>query len=221
MRADTHLLESSRSSSSSLFPSTSPNLLCCPANKLLQKPSALRRTSTKPSRRLLPPKPTIKKSESQDQDHVLVTVQKSSENSKSSTSPCRQPNSNPFQRSNPATTSFFGCSEYSGYSYETIEADAARSKESAQQHTSQRAFPARTSSLKKAVPLEIPNGYQGEDLIDSQVSVARQISILRRQRQLLVPIAPKMARQPIQPKVNQQNAVDDSRKPHFLTPEDG
>ena len=47
--------------------------------------------------------------------------------------------------------------------------------------------------------------HQGEDQLSSaaQVSVARQISISRRQRQILVPIAPKTARQPVQPWINE------------------
>ena len=53
---------------------------------------------------------------------------------------------------------------------------------------------------------EPPYTHQGEDQLSSaaQVSVARQISISRRQRQILVPIAPKIARQPVQPWINEQ-----------------
>lgn len=54
----------------------------------------------------------------------------------------------------------------------------------------------------------------------SEISIARQISVSKRQRQLLVPIVSKQARQPKQPKFvieSEQDAT--SRKSHYLTVE--
>ena len=179
-------------------------------NKLLQKPSPLSRSSTDPSHRLLPPKPTIKKSKSQDQDHVLVIVHKSE---RISGNEGRQNSSDPSQRS---------ASEHSGYSYPTVETDTPTSTNAAPQDTLHRAFPARKSSMKKIISPEPPYVHQGEDQLSSaaQVSVARQISISRRQRQILVPIAPKIARQPVQPWISEQSNAEGSRKPHHLTSKD-
>ena len=168
-------------------------------NKLLQKPSPLSRSSTDPSHRLPPPKPTIKKSRSQDQDHVLVIVHKSEGISRNEG---RQQSSDPSHRSaKSATASLLGCAEHSGYSYPTIKTDTPTSTNAASQDALHRAFPARKSSMKKIFQPEPPYIDQGEDQLGTvaQVSVARQISISRRQRQILVPIAPKTTRQPVQP----------------------
>ena len=191
-------------------------------NKLLQKPSPLSRSPTDPSHRLLPPKPTIKKSkpQDQDQDHVLVMVRKSEGISGNEG---RQHSSDPPQRSTKsATAKLLGCAEHSGYSYPIIETDTPTSTNAAPQDTLHRAFPARKSSMKKIISPEPPYIHQGEDQLSSaaQVSVARQISISRRQRQVLVPIAPKITRQPVQPWINEQSNAEGSRQPHHLTSKD-
>lgn len=54
----------------------------------------------------------------------------------------------------------------------------------------------------------------------AEISIARQISVSKRQRQLLVPIVSRQARQPMQPKLvigSEQDAK--SRKSHYLTVE--
>ena len=199
MHTDPTSLKSSRSSSFSLFPSTPPNPACGAVNKLLQKPSPLSRSSTDRSHCLPPPKPTTKKSKSQDQDHVFVIVHKTERISRNEG---RQHSSDPSQCSaKSATASLLGCAEHSGYSYPTIKTDTPISTNAAPQDALHRAFPARKSSMKKIIQPELPSIDQEEDQLSTaaQVSVARQISISRRQRQILVPIAPKTTRQPVQP----------------------
>ena len=136
----------------------------------------------------------------------------------------RRPSSDPSQRSaNSTKAGFFECAEYPEYSFPTIAADTLTPTKGVAQDSAQRAFPARHSSMKNLASLESRYPHQGEEPIGptAEVSVARQISISRRQRQLLVPIAPKNARQPIQPRINEQNTANESRKPHLLTVEDG
>ena len=197
MQADSISLKSSRSSSLSLFPSTPPT----PVNKLLQKPSPSSRSTNDPSHRPLPPKLTTPKSKSQDQDHVLIIMHQCEGISGSPTSHGRELSSKPSQRSaNLTRATILGRTEYSGDSYPPIEADSSTSTRGAPRATFQRAFPSRKSSVRKVESPESPYSHYGEDKISAtdQVSVARQISISHRQRQVLVPIALKTARQPIQ-----------------------
>ena len=190
-------------------------------NQLLLKPSRLSRSVTEPNHRLFPPKPAVNKSKSQDQDHILVI-----DISGTSASYDRQPSFSPPQRSaNSTASSFSENPESSGYFYPTSEVDTPTFTTGVTEHSLQREFPARTSSMKKPASLEPQYGYQGKDRNDpndpnAEVSVAREISISRRQRQLLVPITPKTARQPIQPRINEQSIADESRKSHHLTLED-
>ena len=216
-QANSTSLKSSSSSSLSLFPSTSPNPACGHVNKLLQKPSPLSRSSSDLSHCLLPPKPTVKKSKSQDEDHVPVVVHKSEGMSGNGGS---QHSSNPPQRSaKSAEAGLLGCPKHSGYSHPAIGTGTPTSTNAAPQETLHQAFPARKSSMKSIATSETPYIHQGEDELSStaQVSVARQISISRRQRQILVPIAPKIARQPVQPWINEQSNAEWSRQPHHLT----
>ena len=189
-------------------------------SKLLPKSSPLSRSVTAPSGHLFPHRPTIKKSNSQDQDHVLVIVHNSEA---SPTSHGRQPSSDPFQRSAKSTkASFLECVDHPRYSSPVIEADSPTPTEDAAQESLHRAFPARKSSMKRLASPEPRYTHRGENLISpaTEVAVARQISISRRQRQLLVPIISKTARQPMQPRINEQITMEDSRKSHHLTLED-
>lgn len=202
MQADSMTLKSSKSSSFSHFPSSPPHSACSPVNKLPLKLSSLNRSSAGPSRRLPPPKPAIKESKPKDQDHILVILHKSEDISEESTSHDRELSSNLSQRSANSTTALLSeCTEYPRYSSTTIEADTPTPAEVAPQGAPRRAFPARKSSMKSPASPALPYKHQQEDTIGSaaEVSVARQISISRRQRQFLVPIAPKTTRQPIQP----------------------
>ena len=220
MRVDSISNKSTKSPSFSLFPSTPPLSAHSSVNKLLQKPSPLGRSVTAPDHHLLPPRPTIKKSKSQDQDHVLVIVHNSQDIPGTPTTNSRQSSFDPSQRS-ASPTGFFECAEYNEFSYPTIDNPPAPTKGTAQA-SPQRAFPARKSSMKRLDPPEQRCRQQRESPIDpaAEVSVARQISISRRQRQLLVPIIPKTARQPMQPRINEQTTTEESRKSHHLTLED-
>ena len=219
MRADSIPPKSSKSPSFSLFPSTPPHSARSPMNKLLLKPSPLSRSSTEPGHHLLS-EPVTKGTKSQDQDHMLVMVHSSEDISKTPTSHARQPRSNPSQDSAHSTTaSFVECAEYSGYSYPPVKAETATPTEGAPQEVLQRAFPVRKSSMKILASPESRYRHQGEEPVGpaAEVSVAREISISRRQRQLLVPIAPKTARQRIQLRGNEQSITDESRKSNYLT----
>ena len=223
LESDSRSFKSSKSSSFSLFPSSPPHSACSPMNKLLLKPSSLSRSSTEPSHCLLPPKPAIKKSKSQDQDHILVILHKPEDISESPISRDREPSSNPSQRSaNSTTASLFECAEHPGYSYPTFEGDTPTPTKGALQDSLRSAFPARKSSMRILASPELPCKYQEQDPIGpaAEVSVARQISFSRRQRQFLVPIAPKTARQPVRPGVCEQSNTDEFRKPHHLTLKD-
>lgn len=213
---------SSKSStpSFSLFPST-PLPARGPVNKLLPKSSPLCRSVTAPSGRISPRRPTIKKSNSQDRDHVLVIVRNSEA---SPTAHAHQPSSDPFQRSaNSTKASFLECADHPRYSAPAIEADSPIPTEDAAQESLHRAFPARKSSMKRLAWPELRYKHQGENLISpaaTEVAVARQISISRRQRQLLVPIISKTTHQPMQPRANEQTTIEASRKSYHLTLED-
>lgn len=216
-------LKSSTSPSFPLFPLNPPHPACSPVNRLLLKPKPLTRSSTEPSHRLLSPKSTNQTSKSQDQDHVFVKVHKSEDFVGTPMSHGRRPSSDPSQRSaNSTKASFFECAEYPECSLPTIGADTLTPTKGVPLDPAQRALPARQSSIKNLASLELRYRYQGEEPIGptAEVSVARQISISRRQRQLLVPIAPKNARQPIQPRRNEQSTANESRKSHLLTVED-
>lgn len=223
MRVDSISNKSTKSPSFSLFPSTPPLSAHSSVNKLLPKPSPLGRSVTAPGHHLLPPRPTIKKSKSQDQDHVLVILHNSQDIPGTPTTHSRQSSFDPSQRcANSTTTGFFECAEYNEYSYPTIDNPPAPTTGTTQ-GTPQRAFPARKSSMKRLDPPEQRcRQQQWGNPIDpaAEVSVARQISISRRQRQLLVPIVPKTARQPMQPRINEQSTTEELRKSHHLTLED-
>ena len=164
-------------------------------NQLHLKPSRLSRSVTEPNRRLFPPKPAINKSNSQNQDHILVID--------ISGTPAYydcQPSFSPPQRSANSTESGFSKNtEISGSSYPTTKADTPTLRTGVTEHSLQRLFPARSSSMKEIASLEPQYGFHGQDPNDpnAEVSVARQISISHRQPQRLVPIPPKTTRQPI------------------------
>ena len=223
MRADPISLKVPKSPSFSLFPSTPPHSARNPANQLLLKPGTLSRSVIESDHHLFPPKPAIKKSRYQDHEHLVV-----SEMSETPTSHDRRLTLNPSQRSADSTTaSFIECAEYPGHSYLPIEVDTSTQDPTigATQESLHRVFPARKSSMKKLASPESRcrcHSRHGEDPINpnAEVSVARQVSISRRQRQLLVPIAPKTARQPVQPRINEQSTTDESRRSHHLLLED-
>ena len=219
MRGDSISSKSSKSPSFSLFPSTPPISARSPVKKLLPKPSPLSRSVTTPGHQLAPPRPAVKKSKSQDQDHVLVVVH----NSEAIPGTPNSQACGAGQRStNSTTASCSKCPEDPRYSYPTIETGPPSATKAAREDILQRTFPARKSSIKKLITPESRYRQQGEDPFgaSAEVSVARQISISRRQRQLLVPIVPRTARQPMQPRINKQSTLEKSRISQHLTLED-
>ena len=189
-------------------------------SKLLPKSSPLGRSVTAPSGNICPRRPTIKKGNSQDRNHVLVMVHNSEA---SPTSHGRQPSSDHFQSSaNSTKASFLECADHPRYSAPLIEADSPIPTEDAAQESLNRAFPACKSSMNKLASPEPRYKHQGENLTSpaTEVAVARQISISRRQRQLLVPIISKATHQSMQPRTNEQTTMEASRKSHHLILED-
>lgn len=167
------------------------------AGQSKRQPS-LRQARFEDCHRPAPSKPALKKGNAQGQDHFLVLMHSSEDIAETSISHDRRPSVNLSQRSaNSTTASFFECAEDPGY------------------ESSQPAFPARTSSMRKVASPKPRYRHQGKDRKDAvgpnaEVSVARQISITRRQRQLLA----------IKPRINHQSTTDESRISHHLTLED-
>ena len=183
IRADSCSSKSSKSPSFQPRPSTPPLLARSP--KLLQEPSPLNRSVTAPSHHLFPPRPAIRKTKSQDQEHNLTRNQNSEDIPWNPTFRCRQAYCDPLQLSaNSTTTRSFECVECPGYSYPNLETDPLTPTKIAAQEFSRRAFPARTSSMKIS-GLTGPRYRHKEE--DTEISVARKISISRRQPQFLVP----------------------------------
>jgi len=192
--------KSSRSPSFSLFPSSPKHNN---ANRSLPKPSPLSRSTTAPNTTFCPPRPTIHKSKSQDRDHVFVLVHSPAESPSTPTSHGWMPNCGPPAPSaNSTQASFFECAECPGYNFE--EDPPTPTSKSAKDAFLQRAFPVRKDSMKKlqlpeseSRPRHKANHSVSTIAATAEVSIARQISISRRQRQMLVPIT--QARQPKRP----------------------
>lgn len=219
--------KSSKSPSFSLFPSPTPRQSAnSTIPKPIPKPSPLSRSTTAPNTLAPPDRPKIHKSKSQDQDHVLVIVHSPTDLPSTPTSHRRKLSSNPsFPSANSTQTNFLECAEFTGYPYPTVDVDPPLPTTGAKEAFLQRAFPARKSSMKKLqLPpegLQLPRRHASDSMSTmAEVSIARQISISRRQRQLLVPIAPKLARQPMQPTLVKGTTTPASRKSHHPTLED-
>lgn len=220
---------SAKSPSFSLFPtSTSPlrqqthSTACKPSSK----PSALSRSTTAPNGLAPPDRPQVHKSKSHGPDHVFVIVHSPAGLSSTPASGRGRSLDLPNPSANSTQASFFECPEFPLHSHLTLEIDPQTSTtKNAREAFLNRAFPAPKSTMKKlSLPLEEPE-CPGHPLTNppsttAEISIARQISISRRQRQLLVPIAPKLARQPRQPKLVNGISTPAARKSHHLTPED-
>lgn len=224
-RDDSISSRSAKSPSFSLFPSSTSTLRqpnSSTACKPLFKPSPLSRSTTAPNGLAPPDRPPIHKSKSHDQDHIFVIVH-SPADLPSTPIPGRRPSLDlPNPSANSTQASFFECPEFPLCSNPAVEMDIPSPvTKSVREAFLNRAFPARRSSMKKpSLPLEEPN-FSSHSLSDSvsttaEISIARQISISRRQRQLLVPVAPKLARQPRQPKLVNGISTPAARKSHHL-----
>lgn len=126
----------------------------------------------------------------------------------------------PAPSANSTQASFFECEEYPGYTFE--EDSPMPTTKSPKDTFLQRAFPARKDSIKKLNLPESEAGlrHQPSDSVSTvaaaaEVSIARQISISRRQRQMLVPIA--QARQPKRPTLVNSLSTSALRKSHHPT----
>lgn len=229
-RDDSVSSKCTKSPSFSLFPSstsTPRHSANSTASKILAKPSPLSRSTTAPNLLSPPDRPQSHKSKSQDQDHVFVIVHSPADLPSTPVSNDRGRSLDmPYPPTDSTRASFFECHEYSGCSLPTVEVDPPTpTTKSAREAFLKRAFPARKSSMKKLpLPLEeihCPSHPRSDSVsTTAEVSIARQISISRRQRQLLIPIAPKLARQPRQPKLVKGVSTPAARKSHHLTLED-
>ena len=227
-RDDSASSKSSKTPSFSLFPAsnTTPRQSANSAvNKPLPTPSPLGRSTTAPN--ILAPRdrPRIQKSKSEDQDHVFVFVHNSEDLPSTPTSYSRRHSSGPpCPSSNSTRTSFFEFQESSNFVLDL--APSATVSKGADKSLADNTFPARKSSMKKSLqspeqstpPIYVENRTSDPA---AEISIARQISISRRQQKLLVPVAPKLARQPRQPMLVNGISTPAARKSHHLTLEDG
>ena len=205
-RGDSASSKSSKTPSFSLFPSSHRQSATSVVNKPLPKPSPLGRATTAPNTLAPSIRPRLEKSKSENNDRLIVIVH-GTEDLPSSTTPDvgmhsidnpGDSNDGPESRLPPSTSSDVK--------------EVCRSRD----------FPARKSSMKRST--QPVRGTRGSDHspdnvvnVAAEVSIARQISISRRQRQLLVPIAPKLARQPRQPTLVDAESTLVARKSHHLT----
>lgn len=214
---------STKSPSFSLFP---PSPRGSAANRSLPRPSPLSRSTTTPNTTLTPPQPKIHKTKSQDRDQVFVIVHTPTDSPSTPTAHGRMPSFGPPAPSaNSTQASFFECEEYPGYTFEE-DPPTPTSAKSPKDTFLQRAFPARKDSIKKLnlAKSEACLRHQADEPVSTvaaaaEVSVARQISISRRQRQMLVPIA--QARQPMRPTLVNARSTSALRKSHHPTLSDG
>ena len=193
---------------------TGPTSVRNTTSKPLSKPSPLSRSVTAPETTLSPPRPTVRTSQSQSSDHVFVIVQSPEETSIHG----RKPSSNPTSTSaNSSQTSFFDCTENTDYSL--VDKSLPRF---ATQPIPREAYPTRKSSMRKFPLTQSPHHHQASDSMGTaaEVSIAREISISRRQRQFLVPIVPKVVQQPMQPTLIGEESINESRKSTYPTLED-
>ncbi|MCJ1277954.1 hypothetical protein MMC21_005768 [Puttea exsequens] len=219
---------STKSPSFSLFP-PSPKIKA--TKKSLPKPSPLGRSITTPAANALsPPQTTIRKTKSQE-NQVFLFVSTPQDSPTTPTAHDFKPRFDPPSPSaNSTNASFFECPEYPGYSFE--DDLPTPTTKSAKQTFLQRAFPARKDSIKahagesstmelslqKPLTYQKPNDSMNTIVATAEVSIARQISISRRQQQMLVPIASqKTARQPMRPKLVNSQSTSALRKSHHPT----
>lgn len=210
----------SKSPSFSLFPaSTLPSNRNVTA-KPLAKPSPLSRSTTAPDSILSALRPTLKTSKSQNPGQLLIVLHSSEDKSpaksgdlygdkSSSDTSCLSMNS--------TKASFFECPEFPS------EPGPSPSFKDRKETFLERAFPARTSSLKALQgPQTSPHAHGANASISSvaEISIARQVSFSQRQRHLLVPIVPKTARQPMQVTLVSSQSASALRKSHHLILED-
>ena len=233
---------SSKSANYGLFPSTGLPKKRNPAHKPLSKPSPLSRSVTAPNttaKSLL--RPILQTSKSQGPDELLIKVPGTEVPSLPKVEAIKKDRHH-HRRSSSLNPSDFSAGlfpstfEYDDYSYEDDYPRPSSANEARKEIPARHAFPVRKSSMKapRAPPATPPTlspqlcskpPSNCEPLLpqpgnsEGEVSIARQISISRRQRNL-VPIVPQVARQPLQVNLVNSSNAPALRKSHHLTFED-
>ena len=204
-RSDSESSKSARSASVSLFPApTRLSGAISGGNKSMPIPSPLGRSVTAPSNSPVITRPDVQRSKTQVPGHdpalahqppvihVTPVTQKAGVGFPPSQTSCIAASEPPGGHTQSARAYNQSVPELN---YEAISANKRRN---VQRH---QAFPTRKSSLKKMPAESTPAAAHRVDdaasVAAAEVSIARQISISRRQRQLLVPVAPRLARQPM------------------------
>ena len=219
---------SSRTLSFSLFP-TSTSTICQPANdevmdKPIPKSSPLARSMTAPKSIAPLSRPRIHKSNSEGRDQVLLIVQNSAPLPSTPTPSIRRKSSDAAHLSRSST-------QFSSHEW-TEFPDCPRSSMDVNPSTTNVkvarpafvncTFPVRNSSIRKLPqsseePITSSHFQRDSAGTVTEVSIARQVSISRRQQQLVVPIVPKFARQPKLPILVNEAGTPATRESHHLT----
>lgn len=229
---------STKSGNYGLFPSPGPAQKRKAAHKAAPKPSPLSRSVTTPTVTTASlSRPVIQTSESHDPNQLMIVIHEAE-----TLSPSRA-HSDSGASGHHRRTSSFNSSDFSDSStrasyFEYID-DLAKNEDPRPSSASgprrealtRSAFPVRKSSMKAPraspvtprttrppVPVEHSSLRKAPEPIvsDEGVSIARQISISRRQRNL-VPVMPQAARQQMQAKPVESCSTSALRKSHHLT----
>ena len=228
-RSDSESSKSARSASFSLFPAPtrlSGNSAMSGGNKPTLVPSPLGRSVTAPSKSPVTNRPGVQRSKTQvsGQDpalahhppviHVTPVSHGAGVGSFESQISCNSTLETPCGQTQ---TSIAYNQSTPELNYEAVSANKRRDVQSHQ------AFPTRKSSLKRVPADSNPATDRVRDdaasVAAAEVSIARQISISRRQRQLLVPVAPRLAHQPMTPTVVNGESTPAARRPQQLKSE--
>ena len=222
-RDNSNSSKSSKIQSFSLFPSstsTPRQLAYSTVNKPLPKPSPLGRSTTAPSTFAPSELPQIHKNKSNEQNHVLLIVHDSVGLPSTSTSDIPRNSLDSLRPSiNSTQASFLEHPGDPGCLSPTADVDPPNITGK----YGREVLPLRKSSMKKSQQSLEELGCTNQpqpDSVGTEISIARQISILRRQQQLLVPVTPKLARQPRQPRLVDGVSNPAARKSHHLKLED-
>lgn len=215
---------STKSSTFSLFPATQNTSNHSSARKVTLERSPLSRSMIAPGA-ISPGRAKKELSEPQEQNHVIVIVHSPAR--ASSTAPSKDshrgnPSSDTSHRSQSSTDASF---------VEALESPILRpplKKEDLPLRKSSMRAPHKPPNTADAAPLPPaptnmpastptkPNATNQKLRAAAEISIARQISVSRRQRHLLVPIVPKTATQPMQPTVVDVREPSPCRKSHHL-----
>lgn len=230
---------STRAGQYGLFPSPSPAHKRKAAHKATSRPSPLSRSVTTPNitAASLPP-PSIQICKSQDRSQSMVAAHEIEPpslqrgHSDSRASGHRQPTSS-FNPSDGSDVSIYASTLEHIDDFGKIDGARPPSANGRRREApSTSAFPVRKSSMKAPVaprvapPPPCPqvtvnrsSSYVVSDVIgsDAEVSVARQISISRRRRNLVPVVPPQVVKQPMQAKLVNSCSTPALRSSHHLT----